>query len=59
MTTPPKTFVNTNREYKGFKLEDVVPRPGSLDILKKPSRYNKGVNRDEGKVLHNLPDTQK
>lgn len=31
--------VFSEKTYKGFKLEDVIHRPGALEILKRPSRY--------------------
>ena len=57
--TPPRNFVISNRVYRGFSLADVAPRVGSLEILSKPSRYQKRNAENEGKVLHDLPDTQK
>lgn len=57
--TPPRSYLNTGREYRGFSLADVATREGSLDILSKPSRFQKGKNQNEGKVLHNVPDAKK
>lgn len=30
--------VNNNKQYKGFKLKDIVHRPNALKILDAPSR---------------------
>lgn len=36
--------------YKGFKLEDVANRPGSLDILKRPSRIQNTLFYPDGRI---------
>ena len=37
--------------YKGFKLADVVHRPGALDILEAPSRVNNTYYYPDGRVI--------
>lgn len=34
-----ESFKST-RQYRGFRLDDVVYRPGALAVLKYPSRYS-------------------
>jgi len=37
-----------SKEYKGFKLEDIVSRKGALEILKAPSRIYKQLYYPDG-----------
>lgn len=57
--TPPRTFAISEREYKGFTLEDVATRPGSLDVLRKPSLMSSWSKKDEPQVLHRMPAKKK
>ena len=38
----------SNTEYKGTTLEKLTPRPGSLDILKNPSRFGPNLRYAHG-----------
>jgi len=37
--------------YKGFKIADVVHRPGALDVLKYPSRVSNTYFYPDGRVV--------
>ena len=38
----------SNTDYKGFTLSDAAQRPGSLDVLKNPSRYGSKLHHPDG-----------
>jgi len=49
------TFIKTN--YKSFTLEQCATRPGSLDILKQPSRMGNKLYYPDGRVEDDVRHT--
>jgi hypothetical protein len=41
----------SSKPYKGFKLADVTPRAGSLNILNNPSRYHNTLRYKDGREV--------
>ena len=39
-----------NRQYKGFSLDGLVLRKGSIDILKRPSRIGNTLFYPDGRI---------